>query len=280
MSSWNRSSSLVVAVLATISCSARPTHLAPAAEPPAASSVAADPGRASKEAEQSRPPGPERKIIRTGEIILEVESIGRARQAILDQVRAAGGYLSSAQASHAPDEAGAATLVVRVPASRLEDAVRALGGVGQVVRESLGSEEITEAYYDVEARLGNARRLEARLLDLVTQRASKVSELLEVERELGRVREEIERLEGRRRLWDAQVALATLTVHLLAQQPELASRGLGARLRQVLRGSWQALTELGRGLLLAGAALAPWLPLGVLLAWLIWRVRRARRLSA
>ena len=208
---------------------------------------------------------PQRKIMRTGELMLQVDSLARAREVVEAAAVAAGGYLSSAQADDSSE-----SLVLRIPAARFDEVARSLSRTGHLLRESLSAEEITEQYYDVTARLDNARRLETRLLELVSQKASKVSDLLEVERELGRVREEIERLEGKRRLWDHQIALGTLTVHLWTQPPPEAT----VTASTTLRGSWRALTSTAHGAFLGGVALLPWSPLLALAIFALMRWRR------
>src|SRR5262249_27748410 len=164
-----------------------------------------------------------------------------ARAAIEESAHAAGGYLSSTRS----DETSSSTLVLRIPSARFDEVARSLARLGRVLQESIAAEEISEQYYDLAARLDNARRLESRLLELVSRQASKMSDVLEVERELGRVREEIERLEGKRRLWDNQVALGTLTVHVWPRPSEVASAALGGQMRGTLAGSVRALSAVG-----------------------------------
>jgi hypothetical protein len=229
------------------------------------------------------PPAPERKIIRSGEVTLFVDSADAARRELETRVRAAGGYVASAQADHAPGSAASSTLVVRVPAAALDNLVHQLASLGDIVRESLAAEEVTDQYYDSHARLVNARRLEVRLLEIVARRTDKVADVLEVERELGRVRGEIEQLEGRLRLWDHQVALSALTVHLSARDREvaLAPASLGGQARATLRSSVETLGELVRGVALCAVALVPWAPVLFLVGYGAARVlRRRRRLVA
>jgi hypothetical protein len=210
-------------------------------------------------------PAAERKIIRSGELMLQVDSLVRARRDVEAAAAAVGGYVSNSQADDT-----SASFVLRVPAAQLEQVARGVAHAGHVLRESISAEEITEQYYDVAARLENARRLESRLLDLVAQRTTKMSDVLDVERELARVRGEIEQLEGRRRLWDHQIELATLTVHLNTEAPP----EVVATASSTLRGSWRALSSTAHGVFLGGVALLPWSPL---LGLMIFGVIRWRR---
>ena len=70
------------------------------------------------------------------------------------------------------------------------------------------------AYFDTDARLKNARVMEQRLIDMLKTKTGKVSDLLQVEKELGRVREEIEKMQGELKYRDSQVQFATVTISL------------------------------------------------------------------
>jgi hypothetical protein len=71
----------------------------------------------------------------------------------------------------------------------------------------------------------NARRLETRLIDLLATRTGKLKDVLDVERELARAREEIERYEGRLRYLRAHATLSTLTISLHEPLPVVGRAG-------------------------------------------------------
>ncbi len=222
---------------------------------------------------------PTRKLIRDGEIHLVVNRYDAARRAIEERVTAAGGFVARTSVAHSAGRVSYATLVVRIPAPRFDEVLRAVLQLGSVEREATGSRDVTDEYADAAARLGSARKLEARLLGLVDTRPGKLSDLLEVERELARVREGIERLEGQVRLFDEQVELATLTVHLDVRQIYAPDRAptLGQDARGTFGDSARLLGRALRWSLLGAIALAPWAPLWALpLAYLVRRRRRAR----
>jgi len=79
---------------------------------------------------------------------------------------------------------------------------------------------VTKAYFDTDARLKNARVIEQRLIDMLKTKTGKVSDLLQVEKELGRVREEIEKMQGELKYWDSQVQFATVTISLSEKDME------------------------------------------------------------
>lgn len=241
-------------------------------------------GEAKNKAQDPKANATPRKIIRNGELRVAVKAYAPAREAIDAMLKRSGGYVSSSNVHHSLGEVSSATLVLRVPAASFGSILSAIAGLGVVQSESTSSEDITEAYYDLTARLKNARKLEARLLELLQTQTNKVTDLLQVEKELARVRGEIEGFEGKLRLYDNLVGLSTLTVHLDIRKKYVPPRPptLLDDITSSLGGSWSALVDTARGLLLVAVALLPWvLPLG-LAGWLIvrlvrWIRRRKRR---
>ena len=243
------------------------------AEASVGESVSADGEEGDAEAEMPR------QLIHNAELHLEVEACDEARRAIDAALAASGGYLASANVSHFEGRVSRAVLVLRIPSANLGDALETFSQLGTVLHESLSTQDITDEFYDVQARLSNARKLESRLQELLATEADDLKDMLEVERELARVRETIERFEGKLRLWSKQVAFSTVTLQLstrdlYASEPTT----LGEQIGRTLHNSWSALVEMGRGLLLVVVALLPWaIPLA-LLGWLF--VRFLRRLAA
>ena len=221
-----------------------------------------------------------RKIVRNGEVRVVVKQYQPARRAVEELAQQAGGYVGSSQVQHSLGQVSSATPVLRVPTGRFDDLRASIARLGTLERESTSSQDITEDYCDLRARLANARKLEARMLELLAKQTDKLADLLQVERELGRVREEIERFEGKLRLLDSLVDLSTLTVQLSVQERYVPPRApsFGEDAKDVLRRSWEALRALGRGVLLAAVALLPWLvPIGAAAYGLTWWVQRRRR---
>jgi hypothetical protein len=155
-----------------------------------------------------------RKLIRNASVDIEVHSFDEAAQKAVALADAAGGYVATRNSARLPNGKMSGTLVVKVPPAALDGFLQQLRGLGEIRNQSLGSEDVTKEYFDTDARLRNARRMEDGLLDLLKNTKSRVSDLLQVERELGRVRGEIEEMQGQLKLWDSLVAYATVTVQL------------------------------------------------------------------
>ena len=155
----------------------------------------------------------QRKLIWTGELRLDVDAISNAVQQAAALVEKAKGYV---QAQSVDDDN--AQLTVRVPAEALSTTLSALGALGSATVVRVSSSDITEQYVDTESRMKTARALRDRLQGLL-DRATNVTEVLSVERELARVQAEIEATEARLRAMAGQVELATLEVYLQRRTP-------------------------------------------------------------
>ncbi len=205
-----------------------------------------------------------RKIVRTGHLDLIVATYDGARDRIEIIVKEAGGFVDSTRVSRSEGQVSSAVIVVRVPSSAFGDLLPQLRALGEIQQESTDSADITAEYVDTSARLASARALEKRLLELAATGTGTVSEVLEVERELARIRSEIEQFEGRMRVWNDQVSLSTLTLTLATQRPEIAAATaptFGRRVTMAWNESIAALGAAAEGLSIALIALLPWLPL-------------------
>jgi hypothetical protein len=111
-------------------------------------------------------------------------------------------------------------VVVKVLPENLDRFLQKVRGLGELKNQTLGTEDVTKAYFDTDARLKNAHVMEQRLIDMLKTKTGKVADLLQVEKELGRVREEIEKMQGQLKYWDSQVQFATVTISLAEKDME------------------------------------------------------------
>lgn len=213
-----------------------------------------------------------RKLIRTAQLTVEVSRYERAAEEVGRVAESFGGYLAEAQATRGQQDRQAGTLTIRVPADRFASVLAALKGLGKVKAENVSTQDVTKAYADLETRLKVKRETADRLRELLGARTAKLSEVLEAERELARVTEEIEQMEGERRFYDAQVALSTITLSLHEPQA-LVEPGVFAPIGDALRGAAEVLSRSVAGLVFLVALLTPWL----LVAFVVWRTVKAVR---
>ncbi len=179
-------------------------------EPPAygGSSTAAG-----KPPEFVRPPAAQPKvtpsIARVASLRLTTRDFDAARSAVERIAVEMDGWFGNVSVSKS-GPGRSLTAALHVPAARLDAALAALKSLGTVLGESLTGEDVTEQIVDVDARLSNARNTEKRLLDLLQRRTGALEDVLAVEREMARVREEIERFDAQRKNLERRVTYATL----------------------------------------------------------------------
>jgi Domain of unknown function (DUF4349)/Putative zinc-finger len=168
-------------------------------------------------------PAPEssnRKLIRNATIELEIVSFDDAVQKITAFAKEERGYVATTSSEKQANGKLSGQVVVKVLPENLDRFLQKVRGLGELKNQTLGTEDVTKAYFDTDARLKNARVMEQRLIDMLKTKAGKVSDLLQVEKELGRVREEIEKMQGELKYWDSQVQLATVTISLVEKDME------------------------------------------------------------
>lgn len=189
------------------------------------------------DAAQSKVPSTARKVIRNATLSIEVDSPAAVESKVSSIVERLGGYVaSSTRIAHADEgerKAGEVQLSLRVPSHRLEEALRELKRFGKGAEsEHIGSEDVTDEYIDLGARITNQRRLEEQLAKILTQ-ATDVDGAMKVHRELTSVRTEIDRLEGRKQFLETESALAKIALSLRPFQPTVgvsaAEIGVSAR---------------------------------------------------
>jgi hypothetical protein len=145
-----------------------------------------------------------------------------------------------------------------------------------LVSSSTNAQDVGEEFVDMSARMANARRMEERLVTLLATRTGKLEDVLAVERELARVREEIERYEGRLRYLRTQVAMSSLSVTVSEPGPVVGHPGSNVVL-EAFKQAWRNFVMVIAGGIEVLGALAPLIVLGML-GWLAFRRRRGRNL--
>ncbi len=225
-----------------------------------------------------------RKLIRTGTISVAVDDYEPFRAALDDQLEQLGGFVSDASLSHWSGRVSWATLTVRVPAEHFDALVGWTESEVEVESLDISTADVTEEWVDVVSRIDNHRRTEQRLQQLLEDRTADLADVLAVERELARVRGEIEAAEGRLRVLSDQVGLSTLTISVAVRNPyePVVEQGFGAQVVKTFKDSLSAMVTVGKGLTLMGVAVAPWLLILAVIALVFVLAIRAliRRRSA
>ena len=177
-----------------------------AAQPPAPRQTPADTGSRLKA--QFLPNAP--MIERSAQLTLVSRDFNQIRSSLDTILARRHGYLADLRLD-APENAGRELdASMRIPAAELDATLADLKQLGRVALESQKGEDVTRQYADLTARLANARNTESRLSQLLAQRTGKLSDVLDFEREIARVRGEIEQMDAERRATETLVAYATV----------------------------------------------------------------------
>jgi anti-sigma factor RsiW len=168
-------------------------------------------------------PAPElanRKLIRNATVELEIVSFDDAVQKITAFANEERGYVATTNSQKQANGKLRGEVIVKVLPKNLDRFLLKIRGLGELKNQTLGTEDVTKAYFDTDARLKNARVMEQRLIEMLKTKTGKVSDLLQVEKELGRVRGDIEKMQGELKYWDSQVQFATVTISLAEKDME------------------------------------------------------------
>lgn len=229
-------------------------------------------------------------IARTASLNVSVKEFSAARASVERIVKARQGYISTLNLTTEKGAPQSLEAKLAIPAAQFDAALGELRALGRVAQEQQSSEEVTSQVVDLDARLKNSRETEAQLAEILRTRTGKVGDVLEVEREMARVRGEIESMEAEQKQLRARVAFSSIDLNLSEEyQAQLGDGPVGAG-RQL----WNALVDgyhaaadgllrsfafllgVGPSLLLWGLILfwpARW-------AWRRWRARKAQATAA
>ena len=159
-------------------------------------------------------PSANRKLVRNATAELEVVSFDQAVQKITGFASEEKGYVATTSSEKQENGKLRGEVVVKVLPDNLDRFLQKLRGIGELKNQALTTEDVTKAYFDTESRMKNARLMEQRLIEILKTKSKDVADLLSVEKELGRVREQIEQMQGELKFMDSQVAFATVTITL------------------------------------------------------------------
>jgi hypothetical protein len=213
-------------------------------------------------------------LVRHGQASIEVKAVDDAVSRMRQTATQFGGFVANTALRTGKDEQRSAMLQLRIPAAQFDGAVAALSQLGKVESVSVNAEDVAEEYVDLGARLTNARRVEARLAELLATRTGKLSDVLTVEQELARVRQEAERYEARMRWLERRATLSSLDVTIHEKLPLIGSPPGRGPIAEALAEAWERMVGFVAGFI---ALLGVLVPLGVLVLLGALVVRRIIR---
>lgn len=222
-----------------------------------------------------------RKLIYRADLSMEVEDYVKAQSELLNRVQLAGGYVLEFSDQKSLYELGG-TFTVKVPSGGFMNFIQQLEQMKHLeFSRNLQANDVTEEYVDLEARLKAKQVVEARLLSFM-EKAQKADDLVRFSSELGSVQEEIERIKGRMRYLEQNVAFSTVNLRLYqtledADQASIKSKKpFGERISSTLSTSWQWTVAFLQGIVLFVVGALPILVLLSIAAAVYWGVYRKK----
>lgn len=220
-----------------------------------------------------------RRIVYRADVELAVEHFDPVPQRIESIVQSHDGFVSDSTLSGSPGQPRSGHWTIRIPVARYSDFLAAVRELGEVRRVRSTSDDITAEFYDTEARIRNKQVEEQRLQKLLTDATGELEEVLAVERELSRVRGEIEQAQGRLRVMKDLTELTTVSVavtEIKNYTPQQAAN-FATRVRRTWQHSIAGMVVTAQSVALLAVALVPWLPLPLLMGLALLFVRRLGR---
>ncbi|WP_437877353.1 DUF4349 domain-containing protein [Sorangium sp. So ce513] len=187
---------------------ARPAPTAGAAQPAPPPPGPAPQGAAQGAAAVSASPAP--LLVYTAQVTMAVFEVSASLGKVEALAQELGGFLARRDDR---------TITIRIPAARFDEALKRLEGLGDMLQRNVVAEDVTEEFLDLGVRIRNARAVRDRLEKLL-EKATKVEESVQLERELARVTSELERLEGRLKYLRDRIAFSTLSVSFQPRSTE------------------------------------------------------------
>lgn len=214
------------------------------------------------------------KVIREGNLRFETADLDDTYKNILSAVRKYKGNIENDNTG----KDGASlfrTVTVRIPSTSFEPFITDVSkGVGFFDRKELSARDVTEEFIDMSARLKTKKQLEERYLELL-KRANKVSEILEIQKELSAVREDIESQEGQLKYLESRVSMSTVSIEFYKVTAAEAGMTIsyGSKMWNAIKSGFNAFS----GFLIAVLYMWPFIVILVVLFFIFRRKLRNRK---
>lgn len=161
-----------------------------------------------------------RMVIKSSNLSLLVTKVDDAQKKILKKVEDLGGYMVSVQLSN-PQDVATSTIVVRVPAKTLDQALEYFRSVSaKVISENLEGYDVTDEYTDLEARLDTLNKTKTKF-EQIMGRASLIPDILEVQRELINLQSQIDSVKGQQQYYEKNAEMSKVTIYLSTDELSL-----------------------------------------------------------
>lgn len=219
----------------------------------------------------------DRKIIYTANLSFTVDSMDPVTASIERLCAQFDGFIANASVSGASHDQRQASWTLRIPSQNYRAFLSRAGDLGEMNSFREETQEVTAEYFDVEARIRNKKNEEDRLNQILAERPGKLDDVLRVEKELSRVREEIERMQGRLRVLSNLTAYSTVQISVIEIHPFAppATPTFGTLVQRTWQDTTSELFRALQAIVLWVISVGPWLVVfGLPLLLSAWAIRR------
>jgi hypothetical protein len=213
------------------------------------------------------------KVIKEGQVELRVErdTFGASVDEVMLLARRFGGSVQSTAIDDSGE--GRGTVIVRVPSDRFEETLTELRDIGRIESQYVDTQDVTDEFVDLEARIRNARTAEHVLLNLMDE-ASTIADTIRVQNQLERVQENIERMRGRLRVLEDQTSFSTLAVDVIEEgAPKEEDPEKAGTLIKAWRDAVDGFMGVISGVIVASGVVLPVAIMALIVALLVRRFR-------
>jgi hypothetical protein len=240
--------------------------------------------RAALGSEEVQEPGAQavpRRIKYTADLRLIVENFDPVPNRVAQLAKAHHGYLAQSDINGSPGARRSGRWRLRVPVEDFQPFLEAALELGIPDHNTTDSQDLTAEYVDLEARIKNKKEQEETLRGYLKEKkqTSELKDILTIEQELGRVRGEVERLEGELRVMANVTALTTisLSVQEIKNYVPPAAPSFGTTVSRTFNRSKDLLVDFLKGCILVVVAASPWIPVALVVIAVFWVVVRISR---
>ncbi len=227
----------------------------------------------------------DRKVIYSATVEVVVKSVDDARKEVEALTEAHKGYVAKSDVSGTAGTRRTATWTLKIPSDKFRTFIAGLTDLGSVTKNSSDSQDVTEEYIDLEARIKNLKAEEEILNKFLRETVNNVDGYIKTREQIKGVRLDIERAEGRLKYLATTTALSTISFTAREEAPYTpeappTAPTFGDRLGTTFGGSWRGLVTFFEGVVLVLVALLPWSPfllVGGLIGRVVWKRAAARR---
>lgn len=207
-------------------------------------------------------------IIRTATLTVQVKDVPKALAAARTTTENAGGFVGKESTSRDEEGAEQTQVVLRVPVEKYDEVLADLQGAGKLLERTANAQDVTDQVVDVQSRISTQRASVERIRELM-DKATKLSDVVTLEGELSTRQADLESLLARQASLKDRTTLATITVSLSERPVVKAEKDDDPGVVDALTGGWDAFVTMLRWIVMAVAAVLPFLA-GIALLVLVW----------